>query len=77
MLGVNTWVYAGDSLEGFRCLDTLLEAAAVRYAAEEAGNILRVIHIAEAEEYLVFFVGIEVAADVELLLCSDRLGLIA
>ena len=43
-----------DRLVGFIRLDALLEAAAVGYAAEDAGNKLRVIRVAEADEDLIF-----------------------
>jgi hypothetical protein len=52
-------------LVGLRSLDALLEGAAVRYATEDARNILRVIHVAEAVEYLVLVAGVEVRADIE------------
>ena len=42
-------------LVGLRGLNALLEAAAVRDAAEGTRNVLRVVYIAEAEEDLIFF----------------------
>ena len=52
-------------LLGFRGLDALLERTAVRDAAKGAWNKLRIIHIAEAEEYLIFLSRIVVCTDVK------------
>ena len=43
-----------------RGLVALLESAAVRYASENSGNELRVIHIAEAVEHLILLAEIDV-----------------
>ena len=52
-------------LIGFRTLVALLEAATVRYAAKGTGDKLRVIHPAEAGEYLVFLADIVVDSHVK------------
>ena len=60
-------------LISFRGLDTLLEGPAVCDTAKGARNELRVIHIAEAEEYLIFVAGIEVCPNVERVSILGRL----
>ena len=52
-------------LVGLRGLVALLEAATVRYASKRTWYQLRVVHIAEAEEYLIFLGEVEVDAGVE------------
>ena len=42
------------ALLGKRGLNALLEGAAVCDAAEDSGNILRVVDVAEAEEHLIW-----------------------
>ena len=55
----------GNSLLRFRSLDALLKAATVRDTAEDAGDKLRVIHIAEASKHLVLVAQIIVTANIE------------
>ena len=54
-----------DSLIGFRSLDALLEAAAVGDASEGTRNVLRIVRVTEAEEYLFLFGGVEIEPSVE------------
>src|SRR5580704_6733 len=56
---------ANRSLLSDRGLISLLETAAIRYAAENAGNKLRIIHQAEAEEKLVLLVEVDVHPGIE------------
>ena len=46
-------------------LRTLLETAAIRHAPENAGNELRVVHIAEAVEDLVLVAEVEVQSGIK------------
>ena len=54
-----------NGLIGFGSLDALLEAAAVGDASEGTRNVLRVIGVTEAEEYLFFLGGVEIEPGVE------------
>ncbi len=76
VLGVKTCVYAATAWLGLIGLHALLEAAAVRDAPEGAGNELRIVRIAEANENLVLLRRVEVHANVEWLRCSYRCGLL-
>src|ERR1700757_5403014 len=48
-----------------RCLNTLLEGATIRDTTEDAGDELRVIHVAEAEEHLIRLAKVHVHAGIE------------
>ena len=62
------------TLKRFCSLDTLLEAAAVRYAGEGPRNKLRVVPITGARKYLVFVGQIEVGPDVKLVVVLVEVG---
>jgi hypothetical protein len=62
------------TLKRFCSLDTLLEAAAVRYARKGPRNKLRVVPITGADEYLVFVRYIEVGPDVKLVVVLVEVG---
>src|SRR5258708_18867922 len=56
---------ACDSLVRLCRLQTLLECAAVGYATEDTRNKLRVIRIAEAQEYLILVGRVKISANIE------------
>ena len=58
-----------------RRLVALLEAPAVGYAAEGTGDQLGIIHIAEAEEYLVFLRDIEIDAGIKGIAMFEKVGI--
>ncbi len=63
-----------DRLVGFIGLIALLEAAAVRYTAKDAGDELGIIRVAEAAEYLIFRGRVEIDANVKGVLMFEELG---
>ncbi len=61
-------------LTGFRSLETLLESATIRDAAEDAGDKLGIVYIAEAEEDLVLLGRIDVDAGINRVLMLEKIG---
>src|SRR5205085_10300317 len=73
-LGRESMCVAQSALLRQRGLRPLLKSPAVGHAAKDAGNELRIIDIAEAEENLVLFVYVGIGADIEGVFVFEELG---